>query len=113
MTSSEWKDAVVDLLDGVERELGPSVPIATKVRLNEFRRQLNEPRVVGRRKRFVQVLDAFLLSEPYWEVATKRYWRKQMLPIVKEALTALEQAQLVHAQCKTNRRDKRRTVSQH
>jgi hypothetical protein len=30
MKSSEWKDAMVDLLDGVERELGPSIPIAAQ-----------------------------------------------------------------------------------
>jgi hypothetical protein len=110
MKSSEWKDAMVDLLDGVERELGPSIPIAARTRLNEFRRHLDEARVLRSHKRFVQGLDAFLLSEPYLEVATKRHLREKMIPIIKEALTALERAKLVLANHKTNRRAKRRTV---
>ncbi len=110
MKSSDWKDAMVDLLDGVEREIGPSIPIATKVRLDEFRQHLNEAHVTRRRKRFVQLVDAFLLSEPYLEVATKRYLRKKMIPIAKEALKALEVAQLALEKFKTNSRAKRRTV---
>jgi hypothetical protein len=110
MKSSDWKEAMVDLLDGVEREIGPSIPIAAKDRLDEFRRRLNEAHVIRRRKRFVQVLDAFLLSEPYLEVATKRYLRKKIIPIVKEALKALELAQLALEKCKTSSRAKKRAA---
>ena len=92
-----------DLLDGVEGELRPSVPVKTMDALNEFRMRLRETRLT-RRKDFERELEAFLQSEPFLRTASERYLRKKITPVSKTAIAALKRAESFLAKARINKR---------
>jgi len=92
-----------ELLDGVQQELGSTVPIKTKVALDTFRKRLDETLVARRRKRFEQELEAFLQSKRALRAAAKRYLRKKIPPAIEAAVAVMKQALAVLAKYKTKR----------
>ena len=95
MTRLAWKAVVGDLLDGVERELRPSVPLKAKITLNAFRKRLCDGSAARRPKRFERELEAFLQSEPHLGAATKRFLNKRVIAETGELAKVLECAVVV------------------
>lgn len=93
-----------DLLDGVERELGPSLRIKTRAALDAFRTRLNKARAAPSRKLFEKKLEAFLESEPFLQGAAKKYLRKKTLPALEAAVAALKRAQRFLTKGRTKKR---------
>jgi hypothetical protein len=104
MTLSQWKEVMEELLDGVQQELGSTVPIKTKVALNTFRRRLHSTLVARRRKRFEQELEAFLQSKRALRVAAERYVCKKIPPAIEAAIAVLKRAQRLLAKGKGKRK---------
>ena len=104
MTLPEWKDVMREFIDGVERELGPSIPANTKIALSAFRRRLNERGIAPRRKRFERELEAFLESEPVLEAAATQYLRKKIRPAVEEAVVLLKRVETILAKASKKKR---------
>jgi len=71
-----------ELIDGVQGELGSTIPTKTSVTLHTFRKRLDENPGTRRRKRFEQGLAAFLQSKRALRAASKRYLRKRMRPAI-------------------------------
>jgi len=92
-----------ELVDGVQKELGPTVPVKTKVGLEAFRKRLRKPLIARRRKRFEQELEAFLQSERALRTAAQRYIRKKMPPIIKAAVAVMKQARALLGKDKTKK----------
>ncbi len=76
-TYSQWKATMEEVIVGVQRELGSTIPTKTKVALHTFRKRLDENLGARRRKRFEQELEAFLQSKRALRAAAKRYLRKK------------------------------------
>ena len=93
MTSSKWKAAMEDFIDGIERELRSSAPRKTRVVLNTFRTRLADARTMKSRKRFEQELESFLQSESALRAAATKYLRRKMRPIVAAAVETLKRAE--------------------
>jgi hypothetical protein len=89
-----------ELIDGVQRELGSTIPTKTKVALHTFRKRLDENLGARRRKRFEQELEAFLQSKRALRAAAKRYLRKKMPPAIKAAISALKRARRLLAKAR-------------
>jgi len=89
-----------ELIDGVQGELGPTIPTKTSVVLHTFRKRLDEKLGGRKRKRFEQELEAFLQSKRSLRAASKRYLRKKMSPAIRAAIAALKRAQRLLAQRK-------------
>lgn len=85
------------LLDGVERELPPTVPAETKAALQTFRSRLEWKHVTRKRKRFERKLEACLQSSAFLRAASQRHIAKVLPPAVERAQAALKQARLVLA----------------
>jgi glucan phosphorylase len=85
----QWKATMEDLIDGVQRELGFTIPTKTRAALNTFRKRLEENLGGRKRKRFEQELEAFLQSKRPLRAASKRYLRKKMNPAIKAVIAAL------------------------
>jgi len=60
LTLSQWKATMEGLIDGVQGELGSTIPTKTKAALHAFRKRLEENLGERKRKRFEQELEAFL-----------------------------------------------------
>ena len=93
MTSSEWKVAMPDFIDGVERELRLPAPRKTKVILEAFRTRLAKAGTIKSRKRFERELESFLQSDSALRAAATRYLRKKIPPIVAAAVETLKRAE--------------------
>ena len=100
LTLSEWKSCMLELIDGVELELGSTIPAATMLALKAIRERLAGIRTGRMRKLFENDLEELLESKPFLQVATRRFFRKKVPPAVKAALVALEKARDVLAQAK-------------
>ena len=100
LTLSQWKATMDELIDGVQGELGSTIPTKTKVALHTFRKRLDENLGGRRRKRFEQELEAFLQSKRALRAASKRYLRKKMSPAIKAAIATLKRARRLLAQRK-------------
>jgi hypothetical protein len=100
LTFSQWKATMKELIDGVQGELGPTIPTKTRVVLHTFRTRLDEKLGGRRRKRFEQELEAFLQSKRALRAASKRYLRNKMSPAIKAAIAALKRARRLLAQRK-------------
>ena len=85
------------LLDGVERELSPTVPAETKAALQTFRSRLEWKHVTRKRKRFERKLEACLQSSPFLRAASRQHIAKILPPIVERAAATLKQARLILA----------------
>ncbi len=92
MTSSEWKDVMDDLLDGVEREVRFSARAKIKSSLNEFRTRLKEILTIQQRRHFEKELEAFLQSKPFLRGAAERYVCKKLIPALESATEAMTKA---------------------
>src|ERR1700730_17189256 len=92
MTISEWRALMLDLLDGVQRELGSMVQTETKATLDAFREHLDESSALRKRKRFEQELEAFLQSSPALRGASERYVCEKIPPAIDAAVAALMRA---------------------
>jgi hypothetical protein len=103
MTSSEWKDVMEDLIDGVERELRYTARNKTKGSLNVFRTRLKEVRTVRKRRHFEQDLEAFLQNKPFLRGAAERYVCKKMIPAFEAVTEAINQAVPFLAKGKSSR----------
>ncbi len=103
LTLSQWKATMEELIDGVQGELGSTIPTKTKVALHTFRKRLDENLGDRRRKRFEQELEAFLQSKRALRAASKRYLRKKIPPAIKAAIGALKRARRLLAQGKRKR----------
>ncbi len=100
LTLSQWKAAMEELIDGVQGELGSTIPTKTKVTLHTFRKRFDENLSGRRRKRFEQELEAFLQSKRALRAASKRYLRKKIRPAIKAAIATLKRARRLLAQGK-------------
>jgi uncharacterized protein (DUF2267 family) len=102
-TLSQWKATMEELIDGVQRELGSTIPTKTRAALHTFRERLEKNLGRRRRKRFEQELEAFLQSKPALRAASKRYIRKKMRPLIKATIATLKRARRLLAQHKRPR----------
>ena len=100
LTFSQWKATMAGLIDGVQRELGSTIPTKTKVALHTFRKRLGENQGARKRKRFEQELEAFLQSNRALRAAASRYLRKKMPPVIKAAISALKRARRLLAKAR-------------
>jgi len=103
MTLSQRKACMEELLDGVQQELGSTVPIKTKVALDTFRKRLHGTTVARRRKRFEQELEAFLQSKRALQAAAERYLCKKIPPVIEAAVAVMKRALPLLAKDKTKR----------
>ena len=83
---------MMELLDGVQRELGSAVPNKTKAALDTFRGRLEETSTARRRKRFEGELEAFLQSKPALRGASERYLGERIPPAIEAAVAAMMRA---------------------
>jgi len=83
---------MMELLDGVQRELGSAVPNKTKAALDAFRERLDEISVVRKRQRFERELEAFLQSKPALRAASERYLCERIPPAIEAAVAAMMRA---------------------
>ena len=91
MNAREWKRVILEILNGVERQLRPSAPKRARALLAEFRVRLSALRCSSDRRRYEVELEKFLESAPYLREAAWRY----LTPKVVDALkTATEAAKL-------------------
>ena len=100
LTFSQWKATMEELIVGVQRELGSTIPPKTNVALHTFRKRLDENLGARRRKRFELELEAFLQSKRALRAAAKRYLRKKIPPTIKAAIAALNRARRLLAKGK-------------
>lgn len=99
MKNAQWKAVMEELLDGVQRELGTPVP-----KLESFRARLNGSQVPRERREFEQELEVLLRSKPFLRAATERFLRKKARPVIEAAVSALDEAEAILAQCKSKKR---------
>jgi len=83
---------MMELLDGVQRELGSGVPNKTKATLDAFRGRLDETSAARKRKRFERELEAFLQSKPALRAASERYVCEKIPPAIEAAVAAMMRA---------------------
>jgi hypothetical protein len=100
MRKSKWKTALVELLDGVQRQLGPGISNETRSEIASLRRRLGEPFPARSRKRFKLELEEFLDSKLVLKAATKRYLGKKTISVVQAAEAALKEAEAVLQKCR-------------
>lgn len=96
----QWKATMEELIDGVQGELGFTIPTKTRAALHTFRKHLEENLGGRRRKRFEQELEAFLQSKRALRAASKRYLRKKMRRTIKAVTATLKRARRLLAQRK-------------
>jgi hypothetical protein len=77
LTLSQWKATMEELIDGVQRELGSTIPTKSRAALHTFRKRLEKNLGGPKRKRFEQELEAFLQSKPALRAASKRFLHKK------------------------------------
>jgi Skp family chaperone for outer membrane proteins len=82
-----------ELLDGVQQELGSTVPAETEIALNDLRRRLEKHLTAPRRKRFKQELETLFERKPGLKAAANRYLRKKVPAAIAAAEAALEAGQ--------------------
>jgi len=82
MNARKWKDAMGDLIDGVEKQLCASAPKTITKQLKEFRSLLGSQRTAAARQRFDSKLEEFLQSAPPLRGAAWRY----LTPLANAAL---------------------------
>jgi IS5 family transposase len=92
-----------EIIDGVQGELGSTIPAKTRGALDTFRKRLEQNLGGRRRKRFEQELEAFLQSKRGLRAATKRYLRKRMRTVIKATIATLKRARRQLAQRKRPR----------
>jgi hypothetical protein len=92
MARKNWKSNLAELLNGVQRELGSTIPAKTKLALNSLRKELKGAIPARKRKRFERELGAFLHSTHRLRTATRKYLRKKAFPALKDAASALKRA---------------------
>jgi hypothetical protein len=100
MRKSKWKTALVELLDGVQRELGPGISNETRSEIASLRRRLRVPFPTRNRKRFELELVEFLDSKLVLKAATNRYLGKKTIAVVQAAEAALKEAEAVLQKCR-------------
>ena len=83
MNAREWKDAMGDLIDGVERQVSASAPKSATKQLKDFRSLLGRQRTVAARQSFENKLEEFLQSAPHLRGAA---WRHLTSPLAVAAL---------------------------
>jgi hypothetical protein len=83
---------MIELLDGVQRELGSAISNKTKAALDAFRERICETSAAPRRKRFERELEAFLQSKPALRAASERYVCEKIPPAIEAAVGALMRA---------------------
>src|SRR5712691_11386559 len=103
LTFSQWKTTMEELIEGVQRELGSTIPTKTRTVLHTLRKRLKENLGGRRRKRFEQELEAFLQSKPVLRAASKRYLRKKMRQVMKALTATLKRVRRLLAQRKRPR----------
>jgi hypothetical protein len=81
MNAREWKDAMGDLIDGVEQQVSASAP-KSATKLKEFRSLVSSQRTAAARQHFESKLEEFLQSAPHLRDAA---WR-HLTPIADAAL---------------------------
>ena len=104
LSLSQWKATMEELIDGVQGELGSTIPTKTNVALHTFRKRLDENLGARRRKRFEQELEAFLQSKRALRSASKRYLRKKIRRVLKATTATLKRAQRLLSQRKRLRK---------
>jgi hypothetical protein len=92
MTNAEWKQCIVGLLDGVERELHADAPTEDKVALQAMRSRLEKKRIAEARKPYERKIDSLIESRPYLFAAAHRHIGKVLPPAVEQAASMMKRA---------------------
>jgi hypothetical protein len=108
--NSEWIKMWQDLLSGAERELPTPVQSETMEILTVLRARLSDPGVVRRRKRFEQDLEESLNGNPLLKAATEQYLGKKTVLAVAAAEALIKRAERYLANCKTDRRRRKKAT---
>ena len=92
MRDNEWQKIVVELLDGVERELPSDTLDAIRERLRILRNRVINKKKSASRKNIEREVDAFLESTPLLSDCSGKYIVKILGPALSEAEAVLERA---------------------
>ena len=92
MTNEAWKQCIVGLLDGVERELHADAPAEDKDALKAMRSGLEKKRITEARKPFERKIDRLIESRPYLFAAAHRHIGKVLPPMVEQAASTMKRA---------------------
>lgn len=92
MTNAEWKQCIVGLLEGVERELHADAPTEDKDALQAMRSRLEKKRIAEARKPFERKIDRLIESRPYLLAAAHRHIGKVLPPVVEQAASMMKRA---------------------
>ena len=92
MTNAEWKQCIVGLLDGVERELHADAPTEDKEALQAIRSRLEKKRTTEARKPFEKKIDSLIENRPYLFAAAHRHIGKVLPPAVEQAASLMKRA---------------------
>jgi hypothetical protein len=98
MTSREWKDFIIGLIDGVERQLSSSTPKAARSQLAELRECAKKAKTARARKLCERRVDRLGESTPFFRGAVRRHIGEAADIVVDETERAIEaMARLAHA----------------
>lgn len=92
MTNAAWKQCIVGLLDGVERELHANAPNEDRDALQAKRSHVERKRITEARKPFERKIERLIASRPYLFAAAHRHIGKVLPPIVEQAACAVKRA---------------------
>jgi hypothetical protein len=92
MTNAAWKQCIVGLLDGVERELHADASAEDKDALKAMGSLLERKRITEARKPFERKIDRFIESRPYLFAASHRHVGKVLPSIVEHAASTMKRA---------------------
>jgi hypothetical protein len=73
MKPSEWKNFVIGLIDGLERQLSSSAPKTAKLKLSELRECINKAATSKKRKSLERRLDRLTESSSFFKAAARRH----------------------------------------
>jgi len=92
MTHPEWKRCMIDLLDGIERELDTDTPAEDRSELRSLRSSFERKRVTEARKPYERKAERLVDSRPYLFAAMHRHIGKILPAAVEQAASTMKRA---------------------